>query len=211
MPITSPHPLPSNDDPDALTRAIGEALPASGIPFTVGARAGGAPAVLLDAAAGDAVRMLVIGSTHRAGLGRVLPGPTAARLLGAAACPVAVAPRSFAAALAPGALAERPRVIEVGYDASPESVAALAVATRIAIAASATVRVVAVSSPSGSDAQVASGPIGAYAISSRFDLQRSLHDAVAELRRTAASLSKPGCCCMRATFSARPKRCIALA
>ncbi|MNT17103.1 hypothetical protein D3C72_1522380 [compost metagenome] len=38
----------------------------------------------------------------------------------------------------------------------------------------------------------------------------SARSAARAVRRTAASLSKPGCCCMRAIFSARPKRCMAL-
>lgn len=161
----------------------------AGAELTFVARDGGAAAVLREAAERDGAELLAIGSTHRAGFGRVVPGTTASRLLGAAACPVAVAPRSFAAERGEDGLAHPLRVIEVGYDASPESVAALEFAARLATAAAATVRVVAVAGATPADVQATGGPAGAYAVSAPFDLQASLHDAVADLPEEARALA----------------------
>jgi len=156
-----------------------EALARTEVTWELTARDGRPAEVLLDVAGERSTDLLAIGSTHRAGFGRVLPGTTASRLLGATRCPVAIAPRSFAATARDDGLADALRVIEVGYDASPEAKAALAMATRLALAAAATLRVVAVANPNA--AQAAGGPAGAYAVSVPFDLQQSLHDAVAEL------------------------------
>ena len=60
--------------------------------------------------------LVVIGSTHRGPVGRVLAGTTADRLLHGSPCPVAIAPHGFAAG--------EPRAIEtigVGYDGSEEA------------------------------------------------------------------------------------------
>ncbi len=98
-------------------------------------------------AASAATRILVVGSTHRGGWGRAQPGAVSERLLGDVPTPVAIAPRGFS---------ERPeaseddsylRVIEVGLDFSPSSLRALDLATELAGAASATMRVVAVDQP----------------------------------------------------------------
>jgi nucleotide-binding universal stress UspA family protein len=80
--------------------------------------------------------LIVLGSTHRGGLGRVMPGSVAERLLNGAPCPVAVAPRGYE----PREL----RVIAVGYDGSAEATAALELATALGEAADATLRVIAV-------------------------------------------------------------------
>jgi nucleotide-binding universal stress UspA family protein len=64
--------------------------------------------------------MVVVGSTHRGPMGRVLPGTVAERLLQGAPCPVAVAPRGYAGREHPGI-----GLIGVGYDGRPESEIAL--------------------------------------------------------------------------------------
>ena len=164
----------SEDDlASALDQAIGGDLPRR---MVIDPRP--TAAVLLELATADrGIEMIVIGSTPEAGLGRVRSGRLLSRLLSGAPCPVAIAPASFGASEpAP----EPPRVIEVGFDGSAEASAALALATRIAIAAGATLRVVAVGSPAPADAQY-SGPVGATAVSTGFDLQERLHEAVAEL------------------------------
>jgi hypothetical protein len=71
--------------------------------------------------------LVVVGSSHRGPLGRMLIGSTATRLLNGARCPVAAAPRGFATS-------EHPvlRVIGLGYDGSPESRVALEGAARLA-------------------------------------------------------------------------------
>lgn len=79
---------------------------------------------------------VVIGSSHRGAVGRVLAGNVALRLLTASGCPVAVAPRGLAdtdAAL---------RTIGVGFDDSAESWNALQRAAAIGVAAGATLRLI---------------------------------------------------------------------
>jgi nucleotide-binding universal stress UspA family protein len=80
--------------------------------------------------------LIVVGSAHRGPIGRVLAGDAAAGTLHGAPCPVLVAPAGYAAR--GGAL----RTIGVGYDGSPESRAALALARDLAEAAGARLRVI---------------------------------------------------------------------
>ena len=80
--------------------------------------------------------LIVIGSSRRGGIGRVLAGTTAERLLHGAPCPVAVAPAGYAAT--DHAIA----TIAVGYDGSPESEAALAGAVTLARSLGARLRVI---------------------------------------------------------------------
>ncbi|MGA2010321.1 MAG: universal stress protein [Solirubrobacteraceae bacterium] len=88
--------------------------------------------------------LLVVGSTRHGLLGRVLQGDDMRAALNAAPCAVAVAPTGFARR--PAVLAE----IGVGYDGSPESANALAVARELAAARGARVSVFqAVSPPRG--------------------------------------------------------------
>ena len=82
---------------------------------------GGSPARQLQELAERAgAAAIVIGSSHRGDLGRVLAGTTAERLLHGAPCPVFVAPRGYAG----GEL----RRILVGHDGGDESQGALDVA-----------------------------------------------------------------------------------
>jgi nucleotide-binding universal stress UspA family protein len=74
-------------------------------------------------------RALVVGSTHRGALGRVLSGSTAERLLHGTACPVAVAPRGYRRRPDSGAPL---RALGVAYVDSPEGHEALRVATELA-------------------------------------------------------------------------------
>ena len=53
--------------------------------------------------------LIVVGSTHRGAIGRVLPGSTGERLMHGSPCPVAIAPRGHAAEGPIG-------VVGVGYD-----------------------------------------------------------------------------------------------
>ena len=78
--------------------------------------------------------LLVIGSSHRGAIGRVFAGTTAERLLHGAPCPVAVVPH--------GASANDLKTVAVGWDASPESAAAVAAAAAIARPGGAELRVV---------------------------------------------------------------------
>lgn len=81
--------------------------------------------------------VIVVGSTTRGVVGRLLPGGIAERLLTGAACPVAVAPRAYADRRPP-----RLARIGVGVDGSGEARHALEAAVAIANAAGAAVRVI---------------------------------------------------------------------
>jgi nucleotide-binding universal stress UspA family protein len=122
---------------DEPARAAELTSPEASVPEII---ASGSPArVLHELAESRHAAMLVLGSSHRAGLGRILPGGVGGRLLQGGPCPIAVAPRGFAKQ-APG----EPRVIGVAFDHSPESHGALKLAARLAEAASAALRVTSV-------------------------------------------------------------------
>jgi nucleotide-binding universal stress UspA family protein/predicted N-acetyltransferase YhbS len=79
--------------------------------------------------------MLVVGSTHRGQIGRVLVGGVTAGVLHHAPCPVAVAPLGYAANGA------QPKTIAVGFDGGKESKDALLLAGALAKACGAQVRI----------------------------------------------------------------------
>jgi nucleotide-binding universal stress UspA family protein len=68
----------------------------------------------------EGVDLIVIGSTHRGELGRILPGSVGVKLLQGSPCAVAIAPRGFSRGEHYGL-----GLIGVAYDASPESELAL--------------------------------------------------------------------------------------
>jgi nucleotide-binding universal stress UspA family protein len=85
-----------------------------------------APRALHDLAVEIGAPMVVVGSTGRGRIGRVMPGSTAERLLHGAPCAVAVAARGFAA--------EGSRLLRLGvaFDGSPEASIALRVGITLA-------------------------------------------------------------------------------
>lgn len=132
--------------------------------------------------------LIVLGSTHRGAIGRVVPGATAERLLTHSPCGVAVAPSGFASAQGeePGwrplsEASEDPavRVIGIGYDGSPEAGEALQGATELAVRNRAALRVFAVAAPAQSVGEHAE--VQAAAARAGLDLREMLDDAVAEL------------------------------
>ena len=94
--------------------------------------------------------VIVVGSTHRGRIGAVLAGDDAAATLHGAPCPVGVAPRGLAgrewAAVAK---------IGVGFDGSPESRQALALAAAVARSAGAEILVRSVVEPAVADPEAA--------------------------------------------------------
>jgi nucleotide-binding universal stress UspA family protein len=86
----------------------------------------------------EGAELVVVGSTHRGALGRVVPGAVGERLLHGAPCAVAVAPVGFARR------APRLERLGVAVDGSPESRAALASAVGLAGASGAELRVLTV-------------------------------------------------------------------
>lgn len=102
---------------------------------------------LHDMAAKEGASMIVLGSTHRGPVGRVLPGTVADRLMSAAPTAIAVAPAGYAEG-------EHPlRAIAVAYDGSTEAALALATAEGLAGAAGASLKLIAVANPQ--DARIA--------------------------------------------------------
>ena len=83
--------------------------------------------------------VVVIGSTQRGTVGRVVPGTVAERLLTGAACPVAVAPSGYADAASEGL-----SLVGVAFDGSDESRLALEGAAALASRAGARLRVITV-------------------------------------------------------------------
>jgi nucleotide-binding universal stress UspA family protein len=79
--------------------------------------------------------LVVVGSTRRGPVGRVVPGSTGERLLHGSPCPVAIVPRGYAGA---GPI----RTVGVGYDGSEESEVALAAACQVAVRFGASLRVI---------------------------------------------------------------------
>ena len=98
-------------------------------------------------------RAVVLGSTHRGALGKVLPGTVADRLLAGGTCPVAVAPRGFSDRDA------RLKSIGVGLDGSAEARAAALAASQLAHATGASLTLVCVCDPRD-PGQVAESALG---------------------------------------------------
>lgn len=95
---------------------------------------------LHDLGEAEEADLIVLGSSHRGPVGRVLAGSVAERLLHGAPCAVAVAPRGYSE---PDAW----RSIVAAFDGSPESKLALAHAADLADATGAALRVIAVLEP----------------------------------------------------------------
>jgi nucleotide-binding universal stress UspA family protein len=103
---------------DAEQKLTAEAKPVLGeTPFRLRVIGGvAAPRALHEVAEDEGADVIVIGSTERGGLGRVLPGTVGERLLQGAPCAVLTAPSGFAAR-------ERLEIrrIGVGYDGKTEA------------------------------------------------------------------------------------------
>jgi nucleotide-binding universal stress UspA family protein len=122
--------------------------------------------------------LIVVGSTDRGPLGRVLTGSTAERLIQGSPCAVALAPRGYARRVLD--------TIAVGFADTPEAHEALEVAHTLALRSGATLRVVAVLHPSGGlDAAFAGGlrpPRGAMLRGRQRDaVKAALQEAIAAL------------------------------
>jgi nucleotide-binding universal stress UspA family protein len=101
---------------------------------------------------------VVIGSSNRSGLGRLLPGGTAERLLSGSPVPVAVAPNGYASREAGRA------VVGVGFDNSPEAGQAIRWAAALAKQSGASLQVLAVHAPMAFGSVVAGGAFGTQTV-----------------------------------------------
>ena len=123
---------------------------------------------------------IVVGPSHRGGLGRVVPGSVGERLLHGAPCPVAVAPRGYWG-VADAAI----RQIGLAYVNTPEAAEALAAAVGLATRTGAAIRARSVVQP---------GPVGATGPFdwSYTELEETTRDAVVRsLHRAVDNLDAP--------------------
>ena len=121
--------------------------------------------------------LVVIGSTHRGAVGRVVPGTVAERLLSGAACPVAVAPAGYAESERPPRL----NLIGVAFDGSEEAQLALDGAVALAARAGAQVRIITVYQRIAFGALASPGGISLESVNQRLEkeLKEKLDTAVA--------------------------------
>lgn len=129
-------------DAEARLAAAGERLRGRERVRCVARPARSAAAALHEIAQETDAGLVVVGSSHRGALGRVLPGTTATQVLAAAPCAVAVAPVALAERR-PGPIAS----VGAAFDGSPEAVGALGVAAQLAVERRAVLRAVAVIEP----------------------------------------------------------------
>jgi nucleotide-binding universal stress UspA family protein len=137
--------------PEESRRLVEHERAATGVaaePITIASTSAGRG--LHELAEQYACDLLVVGSSHHGLVGRVMLGDGTRASLNGAPCAVAVAPRGYSYQL------PRIEVIGVGYDGSPESETALALARRIAARSGAGLRALTVISPS---ARHAWGPV----------------------------------------------------
>jgi nucleotide-binding universal stress UspA family protein len=145
---------------------------------------------LAAAAREQGADLVVLGSTHRGPLGRIVPGTTMEHLLGGAQVAVAVAPPRFADRVGDGSDWQPldgdgedtgMRVIGVAYDRSPGSCSALDYATELARRNGSSLRVYSVvrkAVPVAPDAPMTPTSTAPTELESR---RAELHDAVAAL------------------------------
>jgi nucleotide-binding universal stress UspA family protein len=100
---------------------------------------GSVPRALNLVAEEEAADVIVVGSTHRGAIGRVLPGSVGDRLLAGAPCAVAIAPLGYHERAHPPISR-----IGIAYDGEPEAVSALQTASELAEVLDAELCVVAV-------------------------------------------------------------------
>ena len=133
------------EDAEAAMRRFGalvENAPGARVPVatTVVPSAGFPARALHDLAEQEEASLVVLGSSRRGHLGRVLPGAVTDRLLHGAPCPVAVAPVGFSFEDADAGL----RLIGVGFTDTPDGHAALGKGCTLAARARGLVRVLTV-------------------------------------------------------------------
>jgi nucleotide-binding universal stress UspA family protein len=98
-----------------------------------------APAALQQIAEAEDADVIVLGSTHRGQVGRVLAGSVGERLLAGAPCSIAIAPKGFADASHPSL-----GIIGVGSDGGEESQLALATAADLTRGSDSSLRLIGV-------------------------------------------------------------------
>jgi nucleotide-binding universal stress UspA family protein len=123
----------------------------------------------------EQAQLIVVGPSHRSGLGRVRPGSVGERLLSGAPVPVAIATRGFADQQT------RFNHLAAGFDASPESKQALQWAANLAEASDGRLRMVSVHTPMAFGNVSAGGALAGESVNHalRRDLTQQHMDAIA--------------------------------
>jgi len=116
--------------------------------------------------------LVVVGSTSRGPVGRLLVGGVGERLLAGAACPVAFAPRGYGERRPPGL-----KSVAVGFDGSDESRRALDATVAIAAASQARIRVLTAFERMAFGGVATSGTFGESANDVMRSELRARHDA----------------------------------
>jgi nucleotide-binding universal stress UspA family protein len=161
------------DETKAMLATARDALPARDRTRIRAVASESPPRVLTEIAEAESADLVVVGSSHRGAIGRVLPGTTAERLLHGAPCAVAVAPRGYRG----GSI----RHIGVAYDGSPEAEAALHAAEALAVELRAALTVYCVVEPTPpSAAMIAAGTGAEWPSQSAKDHARHLLWAVSD-------------------------------
>lgn len=165
------------DAEEAMRRfgALVEQAPGPRVPVatTVAASDGFPARALHDLAVREEASLVVLGSSRRGQVGRVLPSAVTDRLLHGAPCPVAVAPTGFSFEDAD----DGPRLIGVAFTDTPDGHAALARGCTLAARARGLVRVLTVSEPLD---PLITGALGAAALE---HVRRAREDAAATVLR----------------------------
>ena len=125
----------------------------------------------------EAAALIVVGSSHRSNIGRILVGGTGERLLSGASAPVAIATAGYSAA------GRGIQTLGCGFDGSQESQQALAWTTELARAASARLRVLSVYEPTLPASLAVGGGLATASINDvlRRERHQELEQAVAAL------------------------------
>ncbi len=180
-------------DAHALGQALARLTGAELVPVTIGSEEHESLAHLARSQGAD---LVVLGSTHRGPVGRIVPGAAVAHLLDEAPCAVAVAPPGFARPGGPGDW--RPlegdgedaglRVLGVGFDGSQAARTALDVASELAVTGGAALRVYAVARkvPQAHGAETETS--ATVTRTEAETLRQTLQEAVAELPRETRAL-----------------------
>jgi nucleotide-binding universal stress UspA family protein len=179
-------------------KALGQALRRlTGAEIVVATIASEDHETLGDLAREQGADLVVLGSTHRGPVGRIVPGAALAHLLADPPCAAAVAPPGFARPGGPGDWrpldgdGEDPglRVLGVGFDGSRAARAALATAAELAVTGGAALRVYTVARKTPElHATTPSRQPAASAPNEAETLRQALQAAVAELPRETRAL-----------------------
>jgi nucleotide-binding universal stress UspA family protein len=125
----------------------------------------------------EGAALIVVGSSHRSSIGRIVIDGTGESLLSGASAPVAVAPAGYPAT------GRRIQVVGCGFDGSPESRRALAWSAELAGSASARLRVLSVYEPTVSASVAVGGGMRTASINAvlRRQCEEELAQAVSAL------------------------------